>query len=109
MSDFTKDWTKVTAAHLKLPWSGKRDGTNFRCFLCGHSFQVGDEFRLLLTPEDGSLLTCDRHGDEKQIAQAWAALRADWKRESQGRFWKFVQWAYNEGQQDGENLSARRA
>lgn len=43
---FTKGrpWT-VTAEDLKKPWSGKRDGSRFRCVPCGHRFEVGDVAR----------------------------------------------------------------
>ncbi len=35
----------VTAEQVKLPWSGKRDGSRFRCGLCGHRFAAGDVVR----------------------------------------------------------------
>lgn len=33
----------ATAEDLKSPWSG--DPKNFRCYLCGHRFEVGDVWR----------------------------------------------------------------
>ena len=35
----------VTEDDLTAPWGGYRDGRNFRCYLCGYRFKVGDGWR----------------------------------------------------------------
>lgn len=46
MAKFTNQqpWT-VTKEDETRPWSGKSDGSNFRCYLCGHKFKEGDVCR----------------------------------------------------------------
>lgn len=36
---------QATEEECKAPWSGHRDGSHFRCYLCGHKFRVGDWWR----------------------------------------------------------------
>lgn len=48
------DWYKgqpmvVTEEHLKARWGGGRPGERFRCYLCGHRFEVGDRWRWQFT------------------------------------------------------------
>jgi len=40
----------ATEEDLKRRWSG--DPKNFRCYLCGHKFQVGDRWRFLYMNSD---------------------------------------------------------
>lgn len=50
MSSFTDQKPHlVTKEHLSAPWGGKRDGSNFRCGLCGYRFKEGDTFRWMFT------------------------------------------------------------
>lgn len=37
----------VTEEDLKAPWSGYRDGSHFRCYLCGWKFELGDQWRFV--------------------------------------------------------------
>jgi len=35
----------VTTDDLAAHWSGYKDGSHFRCYLCGHKFKLGDTWR----------------------------------------------------------------
>lgn len=39
----------VTQRHLDANWNGRHDGSMFRCYLCGHFFELGDVARWLHT------------------------------------------------------------
>ena len=56
------DARPVTAAHLKMRWSGSRAGERFRCYLCGHKFKLGDMWRALYANDrpgtQGNILVC---------------------------------------------------
>lgn len=36
---------KATENDLKARWNGKKPGEEFRCYLCGYKFKVGDIWR----------------------------------------------------------------
>lgn len=48
----------VTAEQTKLPWSGKRDGSRFRCMLCGHRFIEGDVVRFQFMKTGPNSMVC---------------------------------------------------
>jgi len=35
----------ATADDCRARWNGARDGKTFRCYLCGHKFEAGDQWR----------------------------------------------------------------
>ena len=81
---------EVTAAHLTLPWSGHRDGRNFRCALCGHFFEVGDKARWIFTNDgkkdapSGNPFVCDPCDGPEEDVRARLKAHTD---EGLKRFW----------------------
>lgn len=46
MASFTNQKPRTaTAEDIKAPWRGYKNGKHFRCWLCGHKFQIGDYWR----------------------------------------------------------------
>ena len=82
----------VTQELLKLPWAGNQ--ANFRCYFCGHKFELGERFRWIFTNDlpkaSGNPLACESCGtDREQLRQKWAAMHEEFKALKQ-RFWFFV-------------------
>ena len=79
----------VTELHLRLPWSGGKEAKNFRCYLCGYRFKLGDVVRWQYTNDGtgspGNPLVCQAC-DGPDVRERWAAQWADWRSE---RFWWF--------------------
>jgi len=57
---------KATEEDIKLPWGGARNGERFRCYLCGHKFEVGDTYRWVYCDEKWpNFFTCNNcDGDD---------------------------------------------
>lgn len=78
----------ASEATLLLPFKGKRDGSKFRCRLCGHRFKVGDWWRFVLANIEGSpsrfgnFITCQKC-DGPDILERAGAQEA----EARQRFW----------------------
>lgn len=86
---FTDGLPRVaTERDVRAPWCGYRDGSAFRCRLCGHRFQVGDVWRFVFlnfaTSEchHGNCLVCERC-DGPDVVQRLAAQEVEAKQ----RFW----------------------
>jgi hypothetical protein len=59
----------ATVEHLRLPWNGSPK--NFRCYLCGHAFVLGDRWRWVFCPRGGSnFMTCERC-DGPDVLDRW--------------------------------------
>jgi len=80
IGDFMKEFVRVTAKDVKLPWSGGANGKYFRCYFCGGRFTVGSEFRMIWTnpiPDipGGNPLTCRKcfvdHGGVEGLRSLW--------------------------------------
>lgn len=76
---------------LTRPWSGAKDGRNFRCQLCGRFFEVGDLLVFIFGSRSraGNFLACSdetgpTHGDRETML---SLLEADWQEVLRGRFW----------------------
>lgn len=78
----------ATAEDLKAPWSGRRDGSRFRCRLCGHKFAVGDVWRFVFanfsaSPSHyGNFFVCEKCDGPDVLARAAAQ-----EEEGRRRFW----------------------
>lgn len=86
----------VTKADLRRPWGGKKDGSRFRCYLCGHQFVEGDRYRWVYsngTPHaGGNPMVCGGcDGPNEDVIRRWAAMRAEWRRMLNGAWWWFAQ------------------
>lgn len=79
----------ATAEDLKRPWGGKRDGSRFRCYLCGHRFKAGDTYRWQFTNDvsgaGGNPLVC-KACDGPDVIEHWKAMHA----ESREKWWWFI-------------------
>lgn len=51
---------KVTEGHLNARWGGYGDGRKFRCYLCGHRFELGDIWRWVSSNKYSNFLTCEK-------------------------------------------------
>ena len=75
----------VTEKEVALPWNGNK--RNFRCYLCGHRFQVGDTWRFVFGGgRTGNLLVCDTC-DGPDVIERYLAMAKEHKE----RFWHFAE------------------
>ncbi len=83
MTSFTDQKPRAaTESDLRLPWSGAP--RNFRCYLCGHHFEVGDVWRWVFSNGRGviNFLTCAKcDGDD--VLDRFVAVA----KEARERFW----------------------
>ena len=104
---FTDQQPRIaTEEDCKASWSGHKNGAHFRCYLCGHKFQVGDQWRWInansrsfVSPKDGktyglpNLLVCDSCDDAEgpqdndRILNEWVDAHI----ELNERFWWAVE------------------
>jgi hypothetical protein len=67
----------ATEKECQAPWGGVKGGKRFRCYLCGHRFRVGDQYRWVYTNSipghyDGNPMVCVRcDGDD--VVERWKA------------------------------------
>lgn len=91
MSCFTDQKPRVaTAEDLRMPWGGGAPGERFRCYLCGHRFAVGDEWRWVFTngtpgAASGNPIVCAKC-DGPDVVERWTKHA----REAETRFWWFL-------------------
>lgn len=80
-----KPWT-ATEKDCKAPWSGGKNGSRFRCALCGYRFKVGDRVRWQFTNDikgaGGNPLVCKSCDGTKeeivaQVRAGYAAMKED--------------------------------
>ena len=78
---FTNQEPRIaTKEECEAPWSGYRDGSRFRCRLCGHKFQVGDQWRWVYGKEAGNFMVCsncdtgDNEDLKAKVTAAWARV-----------------------------------
>ena len=75
----------ATKEECEAPWSGYKDGRYFRCHLCGHRFQEGDQWRWVRGIRMLNFKVCGKcdTGDDEdlrdRVDKAWE--------ESKERFW----------------------
>jgi len=79
----------ATEADVKAPWGGAKNGKNFRCYLCGHKFQVGDQYRFVFEQTLGNLMVC-QDCDTGDVLQKWADHQSEWEKLRDGKFWYFT-------------------
>lgn len=76
-----KPWT-VTDEDTKRPWSGHRDGSRFRCMLCGHRFVAGDLARWVYAWKPHNFFVCVKC-DGPDVRERMAVIYD----ESKTRYW----------------------
>jgi hypothetical protein len=74
----------ATEDDLIAPWSGGKPGEYFRCYLCGHQFVVGDQWRWVYSQSFLSFFTC-KSCDGDDVKERWVKLNE----EARTRFWWF--------------------
>ena len=75
---------RVTVEDTKLPWNGHHK--NFRCYLCGHTFAVGDLCRWVFSGVAGNPLVCSAcDGTDAEVIEKWKAHRAT----AYAKYWWF--------------------
>ena len=87
----------ATVEDIKAPWSGGKNGKYFRCYLCGHRFREGDQYRFVFGKKLGNLMVCQAC-DSGDVLKKWSDLQEEWLKLSDSRFWHFVfkgkEWRY---------------
>lgn len=83
-------WTRgkshvVTEQDPTLLWAGGYRGKNFRCYLCGYKFKVGDLWRWQAVQGERNFLVCEAC-DGPDVVERWL----DWVEELRRRAWWFV-------------------
>ena len=80
MGTFTDQKPRIaTEEDCKRPWSGRPNGEGFRCYLCGHRFKPGDQWRWVYangqSPAYGNFLVCKKcDGDD--VLDRWQEQNA---------------------------------
>jgi hypothetical protein len=74
----------VSEEELKANWNG-RGRAAFRCYVCGHRFELGDGWRWQYVEGDRNLMVCSAC-DGPDLLERWAARMA-WLRQS--AWWLF--------------------
>lgn len=80
----------ATEKHQRAPWAGGKNGKYFRCYLCGHRFQIGDIVRWQYTNDTpgayGNPLICKQcDGPKDKIIETWRKMHE----EAKNRMWWF--------------------
>lgn len=78
----------ATEGDVKAPWNGSKNGKYFRCYLCGHKFQVGDYFRFVFH-KFGNILVCQSCDKDDPVAK-WTQIHEEWSKLKEGKFWHFI-------------------
>ena len=78
----------ATEQDVVSPWGGAKNGKYFRCYLCGHKFQIGDYYRFIFS-NSGNLMVC-KECDKDDPAQKWTQLHEEWEKLREGKFWHFI-------------------
>jgi hypothetical protein len=62
----------VTEKEYHGKWGGYTDGRRFRCYMCGHRFQIGDIFRWVCPKNSGviNFMVCEKC-DGPDIVDRW--------------------------------------
>ena len=98
MESFTNQKPRIaTEEECKASWGGYKNGAHFRCYLCGHKFIVGDQWRWVcggtktfISSLDGktygvsNLMVCKKCDDtNEEVLNKWQAAYE----ELNTRFW----------------------
>lgn len=92
MTNFTDQKPRiVTEKDIKAPWRGCKNGECFRCYLCGHKFEIGDIWRWVSIsskkyPGCTNFLVCE-NCDGDDVKERWK----NQNEEAKNRFWWFRQ------------------
>ena len=85
---FTDQKSRIVTEHdVTSDWGGRRD--NFRCRMCGHTFQIGDYWRWVYTNDmpnaGGNPMVCEScDGDD--VKKRWEQMC----NEAYTKFWWFT-------------------
>lgn len=78
----------ATVEEVNARWGGSAPGKRFRCYLCGHKFQVGDTWRWVYC---GGLGVCNLKVciscDSPDVKEKWIAHN----KEAKQKFWWFIE------------------
>lgn len=90
MRFFDEQLRAATEGDLRARWTGGKPGENFRCYLCGHRFKVGDMWRPVADNDGagcglGNFLVCATC-DGPDVRARWHAIAAE-LRANRERFW----------------------
>lgn len=81
----------ATAEACKQTWGGGKDGKYFRCYLCGHKFEVGDQYRWVYTNNvkgaGGNPMVCKAcDGTNEEVISKWKTMCE----EAITKYWSFT-------------------
>lgn len=76
----------ATLEEVSAPWMGYPHGERFRCYLCGHRFEVGDYWRWEAGPVGYSNFLICESCDGPDVVERWVAWVDEVRRRA---FWAF--------------------
>lgn len=106
MTGFTDQKLRIaTKEDLIAPWSGYKDGTHFYCYLCGYSFEEGDQWRWIYAGKHHApnIMVCENcdNGNNELILQAWDKIWEEWEELSHGKF-RFIATRLKDAERDAQ-------
>lgn len=89
---FTDQKPRVaTTEDVRAQWGGGKKGKYFRCYLCGHKFAVGDQYRFVFGNRSANCLVCQScDGSNQEVQEKWNQLHNEFTELSNGKFWYFT-------------------
>ena len=82
----------ATEEETRQPWSGGKNGKYFRCYLCGHKFIPGDQYRFVFGKNTGNLMVCQPcDGTNEEVQDKWDKLHKEFSELAVGKFWYFIE------------------
>ena len=77
----------ATEEDCNFQWGGGKNGSKFRCYLCGHKFKVGDKVRWVYAGHKKviNFFTCDKC-DGTDVVDRFVALNKSYQ-ELKKKFW----------------------
>jgi hypothetical protein len=84
---FTNQKPRIATEHdCRIRWRGAPPGRDFRCYMCGHKFEVGDGWRWIWATYRGVInpIVCEKC-DGPDVLERWLEQNEEAKR----RFWWF--------------------
>ncbi len=80
----------ATEKDCNARWNGREPGKGFRCYLCGHKFEVGDKWRWVYMGPYKLLnvMVCEHcDGPNEEIAEKWQGINDEFY--NNPKFWVF--------------------
>ena len=81
----------ATEQDVTASWGGAKNGKYFRCYLCGHKFVIGDQYRFVFGKDTVNCIVCQLcDGTDEEVRGKWRKLQDEFDELSSGKFWFFT-------------------